>query len=825
MGGTLNMEVDAGHQNLNSIIVNFGQLELNNANEAETRKKVIDLVLEEVLGWVPIEDIKYEERAGEDGETKFADYILNTASTKVVVEAKRVGVAFDLPTKKRSASLKGVLSQGATGEAIRQARDYARTLSIPFAVVTNGNSWIVFQASRIDGVPWESGHALIFRDLKDLDERFVHFWEVLSRQRVIEGGLESSFRDERVSGDERRIVSTLNDVGFRLGRNRVYEFIEAAVSAALSDEGILKDPEGLSACYVKSSERVKFDSRLKITLADTKPKAVDRKVVRVRSRSNVKHLDNTLERNETEVQQFLLVLGPVGAGKTTFLWYTRWISGREIVDRRSINWLYIDFKKATTYDNPRMFLIQELLDRLEHNETLEYSWEALIEPAYGDYIDKLKSGTLAPLYRSKKEEFTIRIAERIDQERLEGEPFVLKIISYLARKHPTFLVIDNVDQIEDEEYQNKVFIEAQALAQKTGTNTIISLRDSTYLRHRRRPVFNAFQVDTMYIDPPSVIPVLSRRFGYAKRFLKDKRAEITTESGTRIIVSDLSIFLDIVASSVLDSESGYLIDVLSGGDIRRGLTLVREFLASGHTSADKALQAYLSNGRFHFPKHEIFKGILFGQRKFYSEEESLILNVFDAKIGRGIQQLLRLRLLCKLANATTEPGQVGPTYESLREDLHCLGVSSEIVEEVVDCLLDNSLITCDAGADPTNESRIHITRWGAYLLKELCFQFMYLEPCSMDSAIYEDDVWVTMLDLSKEIEGATSNLTRMQLRVNRVGSYIDYLRRLEEMWVVECNRRNLRSGWDDVLMENIAKRSGSETSDILSRVSYQHKVL
>ncbi len=49
------------------IIERHDQLKLEDANEAETRKKLIDRVVADVLGWTD-NDISYEERVSEDCE-------------------------------------------------------------------------------------------------------------------------------------------------------------------------------------------------------------------------------------------------------------------------------------------------------------------------------------------------------------------------------------------------------------------------------------------------------------------------------------------------------------------------------------------------------------------------------------------------------------------------------------------------------------------------------------------------------------------------------------------------------------------------------------
>ncbi|WP_279485878.1 hypothetical protein [Aeromonas veronii] len=70
------------------ILKAYQTLSLSDANESATRLKVIDRVLREILGWLD-EDISPEEHVTEDGNTSYSDYILRTANTAIVVEAKK----------------------------------------------------------------------------------------------------------------------------------------------------------------------------------------------------------------------------------------------------------------------------------------------------------------------------------------------------------------------------------------------------------------------------------------------------------------------------------------------------------------------------------------------------------------------------------------------------------------------------------------------------------------------------------------------------------------------------------------------------------------
>ncbi|MDO9117567.1 MAG: hypothetical protein Q7U39_06395 [Nitrospira sp.] len=84
------LTIDQCHAALDALLLRYSKLLLSDANEAETRLKVIDKVLKEVLGWHE-EDLTVEERCSEDSKTVFADYIVRTATTSLIVEAKKLG--------------------------------------------------------------------------------------------------------------------------------------------------------------------------------------------------------------------------------------------------------------------------------------------------------------------------------------------------------------------------------------------------------------------------------------------------------------------------------------------------------------------------------------------------------------------------------------------------------------------------------------------------------------------------------------------------------------------------------------------------------------
>ena len=117
-------------------------------NEAETRHKLIDLVLHDVLSW-PKNRVVVEEfiRPG------YADYVLRKANGDdlLFVEAKRAGVFFSLPpahAKDETHCYLGMqilMTDTNIRETMEQVRKYCIDTGCEFASITNGHEWIFFK--------------------------------------------------------------------------------------------------------------------------------------------------------------------------------------------------------------------------------------------------------------------------------------------------------------------------------------------------------------------------------------------------------------------------------------------------------------------------------------------------------------------------------------------------------------------------------------------------------------------------------------------------------------------------------------------------------
>ncbi|AVO40971.1 hypothetical protein C6571_06415 [Simplicispira suum] len=406
------------------------------------------------------------------------------------------------------------------------------------------------------------------------------------------------------------------------------------------------------------------------------------------------------------------------------------------------------------------------------------------------------------LKKSDPAAFDKEVSSVIMNERKAVIPYVDRIVSYIDKQRPVFVTIDNVDQIENDQRQNEIFAEAQAFSQKHKVNIIIALRDTTYRKYRTSPTFDAFELEAVYIDAPSVIPVLSRRFAYARKMLENQKAELQLESGARFKVEDIGAFFEIAAQSLLSVDGAELLDTLAGGNIRRGLSLAREFLASGHVTADLALQKYLTDRAWRFPPHEVFKGAVLGGRKFFREEDSLLPNMYCAKIGIPSLQLLRVSITDFLVHLAQSSNFDGLIVEELQGTLHQVGIAQREVDFALKTLLDSSILRTLDGEPLNQSSRLIPTRLAGFLVQDLMGRFNYTEMCALDAHIYDNDLWGEIRDLTYRVQMEPGRAAKLQIRIQRVNAFLTYLEEVEERWLIEAKRRNLGQGWLNAPIKN-----------------------
>lgn len=781
-----------------SILAQYQALVLHDANEADTRVKVITDVLYHVLGWTHA-DVHNEERVSEDASTTWADYTIRTGMTALVVEAKRVGIAFDEVPDTRRTRLRGKIMTGATGEAIIQARDYARKLALPFAVVTNGNSWIIFPATRIDQVGFADSSAIIFPNLKSaLDTDFAEFTDLLSRDSVINGSLENDLLGRIENQIEDRRLNRFFSSGFsKITRHSLYPLIEDAIVTAFTEDIVNADPDLLAKMYVRTPDRMRFDNRVRIHISkrDVVSAKAPVRAIRDRESRQVSSLISDAGKRARPIA--MLILGQVGAGKTTFLKHMRQVSAASIFeprnDRPYPHWFHVDFRSFSPQESALDFLVSALIEGINSDPFLS-DYERCVKHAYKGEIDALFRG---PLYLLNEDEVERkrRITQLLMDDFSKGLPYAEKILKYATQGSAVFLAVDNIDQFEDAKIQSTIFSDAMALAQKIGASLICSMREATYVQHKNSPVFDAFDFDPINIEPPVVEAVLARRFFVARQLLEGRAGEFIAENGAEVKVENLPIIIELVQSSVLGTTIGNLIDVLATSDIRLALRMTREFLQSGWTASGKALRIYESTGKYVMPQHEALRAIMIGTQKQYYEEFSVVGNPFDSRLAKTEAQMLRLYVLSAIVNMSGDASFRHLEGTEIRKVFRQLGFGDDLTARVLSDLCRLRFIHTTSHTPPTFESHFIVSRLGGYIVRYFLSDMMFLENVMMDTFIPAEQTWNSLRSQTDAVYAERNTIRRLALRRARVQTFYDYMTELFTPLRDESIRRGFASAW------------------------------
>jgi len=790
---------------INEILHSHANLVLADANEAETRLKLIDRVLFEILGWSH-DDVSVEERVSEDKKTTYADYIVRTAGSAFVLEAKKTGASFSNVPNVRRRRLTTSFVNGDIGKAIVQARDYARKKGIPFAVVTNGAAWIAFPATRIDQVAFADSSAIIFPSLESaLRDDYAEFAHLLSRDEVIGGSLEAELlgRAEDQLGDH-RLNHFFSNRGATRVRNPLYPLIEEAIVTAFTDSIVDTNSELLEKCYVQTPERIKFDRQINMYIS-RQQSVFARTPIRPLQRKETPELRATIEQSRVNARPIaILVLGTVGAGKTTFLHYTRQVSSAAYFQKNEAGpypqWIHIDFRDLLPSENVPDFLYRALRNYAADDWFMR-NYEQCVRPAYRDQIRALRDGPLKILADDNK--INERIADFLLAQS-QSTDYVDHLYAYAATKSPAFLVIDNVDQFEPVEQQSRIFAESMALAHKLRLNLVLCLRDSTFVRHRSSPTFDAFDFTPISIDAPAIPAVLSKRFFLAKQLLSGKSGKFIAENGARVEVSDLSIVADMISSSVLGTSVGAIIDALATSDVRLALRMTREFLESGYTNPGRAINTYRTTGRYILPRHEALRSVLLGNHPVYSEEYSILANPFDARLSRTNHQMLRLFVLTSLVTMSSRSDFRYADGSDIRTALKEIGFGDGATKRVLEDLCSARFLFTSAHGEPTLGSSFYPSRLGGLVIRILMADPTFLEAVMMDTFIPDRADWDGLRAQSEEIDSERNVIARLKLRHERILTFYRAMHTQYKTVLDEARRRSLAQEWCEDPFTNAA---------------------
>jgi hypothetical protein len=792
------IDPDQGLSVLSEIYTTFGDFcqKRGQVTEADTRAKVIDRILKEALGWP--EDAFSREVPVHQG---YLDYLLTYGKRNLVlVEAKREGIPFEVPktlrTRRKYKISGSIKTNSDIKEAIEQAHGYCIEIPVRYAVTTNGYAWLVFRAIRED-IPWREGYLIVFESAGEIKDHFTEFWNLLSYPAVLAGSLDKAFSLEI---DEPRLMTRplnlLRNPNAPLLRNKFHVQLHPFIEGVFRDIGAREQLEIIEKCYVHSKSLRIVDQDLKMVIEDSIPQfikvegAIDTKPGHRDAGPLGEEIKRAVSKGEWTV---FLLLGGIGSGKTTYLnRFFRYIE-KSFMDKYGL-WYYVDFLAPPGEEEQLDHFVKKvILNQLreKYSDLKLESRESLIL-AYDDQIKALKDSIL------DAENLSLDQSERRLNTYLERwiknqSEYITRIVRMARSKGKTNVVcIDNVDQLSPT-FQVKIFHLAQRLAKELQAVVVVALREESYYSANIQRAFTAYNNRTFHIASPPFRKLISLRLKYCREMLTLPPEQVIIRLGRRIEFdkSEVSIFFDIIEHSIFSKNKNIarFIESLAFGNMREALDMFSIFLYSGATNVDKMLKIYDRDGNYFVPFHEFAKSVILGDRRFYLDSESKILNLFDCGQERNASHFTSLRLLAFLLQHINESSPEGRGFTSLEYlyggflDLYD---NEQDLNRAITHLLRKQLIqintrSLDSLKDATH---IRISSAGWYYFKYLVRAFAYLDLVFQDTPIDDQDIIGKLkqliIDVDEIVEKQEFMLERMELRFERVEMFLSYLLKQEQ---------------------------------------------
>jgi len=305
------------------------------------------------------------------------------------------------------------------------------------------------------------------------------------------------------------------------------------------------DPEMLDKCFVVTPESMFAENKL-IRLSDELVNSI--RGIDVRTGDELTELIRRVK--SQEANQFVLLVGTKGAGKSTFIdRFFRLVLPKEIAEQcivvkvnladsegdeaSIINWLNDHLLRAT-----EKAIFQESIP----------SWDEIIGSMFFDEYQRWSTGSMSHLYRTDKDTFKVKFGEYIESIRQEKpQEYIRRLLSHVVRSRIKIpcLIFDNADHFSIE-FQERVFQYARGIYETELCLILVPVTDKTSWQLSRQGALHSFESESLFLPAPLPKTVLERRVKYLSEKLSEEQAKQSEDyfvgKGLRLNVYNLAAF-------------------------------------------------------------------------------------------------------------------------------------------------------------------------------------------------------------------------------------------------------------------------------------------
>lgn len=441
--------------------------------------------------------------------------------------------------------------------------------------------------------------------------------------------------------------------------------------------------------------------------------------------------------------EICLLIGSVGSGKSTFTDYLRLealpnsiIAGTE--------WINLNLNKAPlSKDLIYNWVVDHAIERIiENHPEYDFATIDILQKIYASQLTAINKG-IASMYPKDSEKYIDLIVGEISKLQHDKIVTLKGIIDFIYGKTKLLvIVLDNCDK-RNRDDQLLMFEVASWLKSEIRCMVFLPLRDTTYDQYRDEPPLDTVIKDLVFrIDPPLLEQVIYARLNYALREIANQNSKFTYHLPNAMRVectrSEVGVYLKSMVSSLFqDQLFKRIISGLAGRNIRKGLEILLDFCKSGHITEDEILKIRISNGDYTIPNHLIALILFKGKRKYFSDRESHIKNLFDSDnedvLPDPFVRIAILRWLKENKRVAGPNRSIGfHKLETLIGELQAAGHSGERTFQEVSKLIEAGCISAEnLHSDIAMEDLITISPAGLIHL-DLLKNINYLSAVSED---------------------------------------------------------------------------------------------
>lgn len=783
---------------------NYEEYKKQDLTESDTRSKLIDFILINVLGWSE-SDIRREGHV----DNGYYDYHIKTAGISFVIEAKREFEEFILPNTNIRKINAGTLQKG-NEKAISQIQSYLVDLGNDTGIITNGTQFIIGKFISTSGIPWKNNKCIVFKGIEDIDKNFVLFWNTLSKESVINNksipGLNTTA--EKFS---KTLISAIDEKDSEITRNDLSTALVKVIDSVFGDIfSLSKDEDNIDfikACYVENKEVIKNKAELHGIFSDDPPKYGE--VLKVSNYPHVKaQITNEVKNYPAKKLQSptpkpIIIIGSRGAGKTTFI-HSLFLDNQDDASLSSFPFVYINLMRYYSATDKLDFekISHDIIEEIDTTyPDFDIHSLKVLKQIYIKEINDKNKGVWANIKEKDPFEYDKLLSSFLNEMCNKSKEHLEKINLYFTREihKRLILVFDNADQLSDD-IQSSVFLFAAALNKNAKYGVIISLREGYYYRWRNKAPFDAFESNVFHIAAPDYGQVIQKRINYAINniSLEDKTKGAFGNYHYEVSSSRIIDFFRSIQISLFHKQNAPILDFLSETtfpNIREGLRVFKCFLMSGYTEVEQyVLRAQDNNNTssFPIPIHEFIQSVGLENRMYYNHESSNIPNLFYP-MSESSDHFLKIFILKHLAEKLNNEGR-NNRYEniySIISEFQEYGYSEVDISVEISMLLEKNLIDTDGTISDiswdglvSNSSNICITLKGAYYLHKGINRFHYYDLVAQDTIITDKSAFQEMQsffpirdaegkrDMKKRIISVMLFVRYLEMQIKKIPEYL-----------------------------------------------------